>query len=296
MNKLKEFLFKKRNLSRKSVIILLVISVLCASYITYDNFQLDTEYIEIETDKLSKSFDGFKIAHVSDFHNRENEDFDKKIIASLEEANPNIIVVTGDLVDRTRTNVKVALAFAAKLVTIAPVYYVMGNHEATVQDNYNILFNDMLKKLEAMGVTLLRNEQTKILLPDGANFNIYGLDEQYFYCGPDDIADVTAQFCDDFVIKEDEFNILLAHHPEQLPVYSDYDFDLVFSGHAHAGQFRIFGQGILAPDQGFFPEYTSGLYEMGETKLILSRGLGNSIFPFRLFNQSHLIITELKVL
>jgi predicted MPP superfamily phosphohydrolase len=71
--------------------------------------------------------------------------------------------------------------------------------------------------------------------------------------------------------------------------------DLVLSGHAHGGQFRLpFVGGLFAPNQGFFPEYDSGLYTDGQTQMIVSRGVGNSRFPVRFNNRPEVILIELK--
>lgn len=292
--------FRKSIFKRKNLPLTLFVAFLCVItgfswFVTYDNFQLDTEYIYVQTDKLSKEFNGFRIAHVSDYHNRNNPSFDEKIFQSLEEAKPDIIVLTGDLVDKSHTDVDVALSFASRLLSVAPVYYVLGNHEANICRTQNVLFEDMIKALDLMGIVIMRNEYEKIHVSEGVSFNLFGLDEPYFYSDARKVDTRTIEFCKSFEIDKKEYNVLLAHHPEQLKVYSDFGFDIVFSGHAHAGQFRFFNQGVFAPDQGLLPKYTSGLYEMGNTKLILSRGLGNSVFPFRIFNQSHLIVTEFKI-
>ncbi len=296
MSKVKDFFFKKRKVNVKVLVAILVFSALFTPYVAFDNYNLDTETISVKSKKIPYEFDGYKIAHVSDFHNRESLDFQDKIIKSLREARPDIIVVTGDIIDKTRTNTKTALLFAGELTTIAPVYYIRGNHEVTVQLEFSILYTDFISKLKALGVRILDNEGVTIQLSPSAKINLFGLEEFYadsdYLTNSDAVAD---GFCRELNINKDEFNILLAHHPEQLHTYSEYGFDVVFSGHAHAGQFRFFGQGILAPDQGFFPKYTSGLYEQGGTQMILSRGLGNSTFPFRLFNRPHLIIAELDV-
>lgn len=295
MMKLKTNIFTKKNIAFKIFIVFLCVVTVSSWLITYDNFQLDTEYIDIRSKKLPKELEGFRIAHISDYHNRKNPSFDEKIFHSLEEAKPDIIVLTGDLVDKSHTDVDVALSFASRLLSVAPVYYVLGNHEANICRTQTVLFEDMIKALDLMGIVIMRNNHEKIYVSDDVSFNLFGLDEPYFYSDAREVKTRTIEFCKSFEIDKKEYNVLLAHHPEQLNVYADYNFDLVFSGHAHAGQFRIFKQGIFAPDQGLLPKYTSGLYEMGNTKLILSRGLGNSVFPFRIFNQSHLIVTEFKI-
>ena len=95
--------------------------------------------------------------------------------------------------------------------------------------------------------------------------------------------------------EQDRFTILLSHRPELFETYVDHDLDLVLSGHAHGGQFRLpFVGGLVAPNQGFFPEYDAGLYSMNHTNMIVSRGIGNSILPFRFNNRPEVIIIELK--
>lgn len=95
--------------------------------------------------------------------------------------------------------------------------------------------------------------------------------------------------------QNDKYNILISHRPELIKLYSKYEYDLVFSGHAHGGQFRIpFIGGIYAPMQGLFPKYTSGVIEEGKTKLVVSRGLGNTTIPIRVFNQPEVVNIILK--
>ncbi len=94
--------------------------------------------------------------------------------------------------------------------------------------------------------------------------------------------------------KEGTFKILLSHRPEMLSLYSQYEFDVVFSGHAHGGQVRIpFVGGLVAPNQGLFPKYTSGKYTLDKTTMIVNRGLGNSIIPFRIFNLPEIVVLTL---
>ena len=100
---------------------------------------------------------------------------------------------------------------------------------------------------------------------------------------------------DEKIKEEDDFQILLSHRPELLSLYSEYEFDVVFSGHAHGGQFRLpFVGGLMAPDQGLFPKYTSGTYKLDNTTMIVNRGLGNSIIPIRIFNRPEIVVVTLK--
>ena len=96
-------------------------------------------------------------------------------------------------------------------------------------------------------------------------------------------------------MPSDAFTVLLAHRPEDFQAYVDAGIDVTLSGHAHGGQFRIPGMGgLVAPGQGYFPKYTAGIHEQGESKLVVSRGLGNSIIPMRLFNLPEIVVVTLK--
>lgn len=292
MCKIKDFLFKKHHLHKKTLIILLVLAVAFSCFLVYDNFSLDVEIIQIKSEK-AQALKGFKIAHISDYHNRGSEIIDSAILESLKAEKPDVIFLTGDLIDKTRTDISVSLYFVKTILELAPVYYVTGNHECNVSIESQSDFDNMISELSDMGVKVLRQSGEAVYLPNGESINVYGIDDPYFHCYySSEITDTTDSLCSELQIDGDEFNILLAHHPEQLAVYARYGFDLVFSGHAHGGQGRLFGQGLIAPDQGFFPAYTSGLYNEGNTKLVLSRGIGNSIVPVRVFNKSHLIFVE----
>ena len=109
-----------------------------------------------------------------------------------------------------------------------------------------------------------------------------------------EVGEATDSLCASFNVDKSKFNVLLAHHPEQLEIYSEYNFDLVFSGHAHGGQVRLINIALIAPDQGLFPEFTDGEYKSGDSTLIVSRGIGNSVIPLRIFCRPHLIYLEIK--
>ncbi len=285
---------KSKNRRFKAVVaILLALVVVFSVFTLYDNFTLQVEHIKVENTKAS-ALGGLKIAHISDYHNRKSEYIDSQIFEALDEHSPDLIFITGDLIDCNKTDIQKSLDFCKRLCEKAPVYYVTGNHEC----NFSILdqtaFDNMLASMQEMGVIVLRQDVAQFVAENGEVVNIYGIDDPYFHCSYSrEISDTTEKLCSEFTINNNEINILLAHHPEQLPVYAQLGFDFVFSGHVHGGQGRIFNQGIIAPDQGFFPKYTGGCYEEGNTLLILSRGIGNSVVPVRVFNRPNLIFVEI---
>ena len=277
-----------------SVIIISVVLIFSSSLLLYCNFYLQVETIDIYTDKLSDSFNNYRIAHISDYHNRASEMIDKQIIDSLTSNAPDIIVVTGDLVDYLRTDVDIALAFVEKLCKIAPVYYVTGNHEATINIDNEKQIQKLIDGLTLIGVTVLRNSSVEIVNENSDSFNLYGIEDPYFYGNYTQVYQRTEKLCQELNMSADEYNALLAHHPETLSVYSKFNIDLVFSGHAHGGQVTFFGKAIVAPDQVYFPPYTEGLYKIADTQMVLSRGIGYSSVPIRFFSNPHLIYTEFK--
>ena len=265
-----------------------------AIYIVWANFSLSIDEFSYNTDKIIIDKD-FKIAHLSDYHNTQSDRLTDDIIDSLIQNKPDVIVLTGDLVDNRRTDASRALEFIGKITEIAPVYYVTGNHEYRVSRDNKDEYKRLIEGVLSYGVIMLDNNEAEITLNNGEIINLFGIKDSYFgsdnYKTSEEIID---DYCSELTINKNELNLLLAHHPEQLDVYSDYGFDLVFSGHAHGGQFRAFDKGFIAPDQGFFPEYTNGIYEKDNTTLVVSRGIGNSIIPIRVFNNPHLIYLNIK--
>ena len=202
--------------------------------------------ITVSAEGLPEAFEGFRVAQVSDLHNAELGESHADTLALLEEAAPDVILITGDLIDSHRTDVAVAVSFVEQAVKIAPCYYVTGNHEAYVSAE---VYEELETALLSLGVTVL-HQQAVTLERDGATMTLAGVDSPAF--DPD--AASAAELCGS------EFTILLAHHPEFMSEYLEAGVDLVFSGHAHGGQFRLpFVGGVYAPGQGLFPKYDAGL-------------------------------------
>lgn len=293
MKKLKSFFKNNSKKTKRALCVLLTLFVAFSIVTVWGNITLSVERISTDSDKLNIE-GGFKIAHISDYHNTKNKFLTDAILSSLTEEKPDVIFVTGDLVDCRKTDIEKGLAFVSEIIEIAPVYYVTGNHECNISINSQTDFDNMISDMEDMGVTVLRGENAEIKLENGEKINVFGIDDPYFHCSSMlEVTGTTNELCSELEIEEG-YNVLLAHHPEQLDVYSLYGFDVVFSGHAHGGQGRLFGFGLIAPDQGFFPEYTSGLYVNGKTYLVVSRGIGNSIAPVRIFDRSHLIYMKIR--
>lgn len=251
----------------------------------------DTKYTVV-SNKLPQAFNGYKIAHISDFHNTNSKRIKTKIKEALNKNKADIIVITGDLIDSRRTNILNAKEFLKDIVNIAPVYYVLGNHESRLRDIQNLI-----NEAQAVGVKVLRNVSVKIN-KDDENIQMLGIDDAAFYIPFEnsyEAIDKTENILNLIVKDSNNFKILLAHRPELIDVYSKHELDLVFTGHAHGGQMRLpLIGGIIAPGQGFFPKYTKGVYKGNNTQMVLSRGIGNSKFPFRINNRPEIITVTLK--
>ena len=264
----------------------MILLIVLIAWIAWDNQALEVNEWTVSDRDIPDTFSGYRIAQISDLHNAEFGEHNEELLSMLAGTAPDIIVLTGDLVDSRRTDVDVAADFAAQAMEIAPVYYVTGNHESRLKR----LFPALEARLEAAGVTILRGEAV-LLNRDGQQIQLLGVDDITFYTGnwedqlPEDLERLK---------KEGLYTVLLSHRPDLLELYEKAGVDLVFTGHAHGGQIRLpWIGGILAPDQGFFPKYDSGLYTLGETNLMVSRGLGNSLFPFRVNNPPEIVVVEL---
>ena len=260
-------------------------------WIAWGNTALELNTYTISSSKLPQSFDGYRIAHVSDLHNAEMGKDNEKLLTILRNADPDMIAITGDLIDSRSTNVEIALNFIREAVKIAPCYYVTGNHEARVNE-----YDELKSGMESAGVIVLEDAQTEISL-DGDTITLIGVNDpsyqtDYLFGDSETVMNTKLE---ELRTENGEFTVLLSHRPELFDAYTDHGMDLVLSGHAHGGQFRLpFIGGVVAPNQGLFPEYDAGIYTEGNTNMLVSRGVGNSILPFRINNRPEVILIELQ--
>ena len=270
---------------------ILVLVLILTVRILWGNTALEVNEYEITSNRIPEAFSGFRIAQVSDLHNAEFGKSNERLITMLSLTCPDIIVITGDLVDSRNTDIEIALEFARQAIKISPVYYITGNHEARISE-----YEELKMGLEEAGVIVLENEKVT-MEREGESLTMIGLDDPSFredYLFGDAVS-VTQSALTELHNESDGYTILLAHRPELFETYSDAGVDLVFSGHAHGGQFRLpFIGGLFAPNQGLFPEYDSGLYTDGITNMLVSRGVGNSLIPLRINNRPEILVVEFQ--
>lgn len=282
----------KLRFKRKQIIIVIILAFLAlvVGWTVWGNLTIGTTHYEIAFENLPSSFEGYKIAQISDLHNAKFGENNARIIEILHEENPDMIAITGDLIDSNRTDIDIAVQFMQQAVHIAPCYYVTGNHEAWIGEDYQ----QLEKKMIDVGVRILHDEVMPIY-KDGESIQLIGLDDPDF---TDRDAVVQDSMLDSKLKNlklQDGFKLLLSHRPETVHSYVSTNVDLVLSGHAHGGQFRMpFIGGIVAPNQGLFPEYDAGVFGERGTTMVVSRGIGNSIIPVRLNNRPEIVIVKLQ--
>ena len=261
-------------------------AALCAGAVWALQGELGVTRYELSLPEGLEGLDGLKIAQISDVH---SADIQGELQTALREAAPDLIVFTGDLVNREDRDLSCALSLAAMAAQIAPAYYAPGNHEAD-----NPCYPELREGLEEAGITVLENESVQLWYR-GARVNIIGLLDLAFHPqGRTAAREELPGLIQDLSVHG-ALNVVLSHRPSLMEEYADSGADLVFSGHAHGGQVRMPLIGpLFAPDEGALPDYTAGTYLAGETWVVVSRGLGNGTpFP-RLWNAPELVVVTMR--
>lgn len=261
-------------------------AALCAGAVWALQGELGVTRYELSLPEGLEGLDGLKIAQISDVH---SADIQGEMQTALREAAPDLIVFTGDLVNREDRDLSCALSLAAMAAQIAPTYYAPGNHEAD-----NPCYPELREGLEEAGITVLENESVQLWYR-GARVNIIGLLDLAFHPqGRTAAREELPGLIQDLSVHG-ALNVVLSHRPSLMEEYGESGADLVFSGHAHGGQVRMPLIGpLFAPDEGALPDYTAGTYLAGETWVVVSRGLGNGTpFP-RLWNAPELVVVTMR--
>lgn len=281
-----------KQLNKKRLVVLAFVIILVSTYLVWQNNAIEVSTYTFSESTVPQAFDGFKIVQVSDLHNK---DFGNQLNSKVSEENPDLIVVTGDVIDRNRTDIPTAVEAMEDLVEMAPVYFVSGNHEVA-SGEYDTLKDEM----DRIGVINLDNAIDTVTI-DEAEIGLIGIKDPLLLL-LDDVEEAGSgealiQRTIEQLTEETgtEFNVLLSHRAELMDVYAETTVDITLTGHAHGGQIRLpFIDGLFAPSQGFLPEYTNGIYEKNGSQMVVSRGLGNSIFPLRINNRPEIVVVTLE--
>lgn len=263
-----------------------------------DSNILEISNFSIKDNKIPDKFSGYKILHLSDLHSKSFGNKNDKLVEKINEINPNIIVMTGDMVNCNDTNFDNFFELVKVLSKKYEIYYIVGNHEQNMKKVNKNVITDFLKSND---VKVLDNEKVELKIDD-EKINLFGswCNLKYYSSNAESkkyvfSKEVMEKIMEDAPINTDEYNILLAHNPNFIESYADWGADLTLSGHIHGGMVRIpFIGGIFSPDTMFFPKYDNGMYEVSGKKLIVSRGLGRGVRGFRFFNKPEMILITLE--
>ncbi|WP_128751357.1 metallophosphoesterase [Desulfosporosinus sp. HMP52] len=247
------------------------------SYLYFDLHSIAIKRYTIAISSLPVEFQGFTILHLTDFHSKEYGDSQRNLIELINRQQFDAVAITGDLVDKSNPNMEPAISLVKGLHS-KPVFFVPGNHEWWT--NYQIK-----SPLEAQGVHILDNGHFKYKIGNSYIW-IMGVDDPYL--GRDQL-DIALAGVSDSVPK-----VLLAHAPNIFSKAIKDNIDLVLVGHTHGGQVRLPLVGaVIAPGQGFFPEFDYGQFTSGSTKMIINGGLGESVLPIRFYNRPEIVLVTL---
>lgn len=277
---------------RKKLMISFIVLVVLLVFAYVQNNWLEVSHYAYKSPEVPQEFVGYRVVQISDLHNAAFGKDNERLLQKIQELEPDIVVLTGDLVDANHTDMEAALAFAEKVAAHYPTYYVTGNHENWLEESDK---QALLHGLEKAGVVCLSDDYVKIERGD-SSITLIGLNDESLGGIKLTVSEKTTG--EDMRMTGNEgitgLQILLAHEPQYIENYSKYNVDLVLSGHAHGGQVRIpFVGGLVAPGQGLFPKYAEGVHVVNDTTLIVSRGLGNSIIRVRVFNRPEIVCVEL---
>lgn len=263
---------------RKTIVlrIILALFLLFVAYFGYGivrSFYLESRGIQVAVRSTTGVTGTVRIAQLSDLHRAVYGPENQELVDLVASKSPDLIVATGDMIDVHTEAIEPTIDLFRRMVETAPVYYSLGNHE---MDHEKLI--ELWVGLEAIGVHVVQNE-IETAHVNGMDIQIAGI----YY------ADQLYRLS-----QMDNIDILLSHFPHKLDDYAANGIPLTFSGHTHGGQFRLpfLDVALYAPNQGWFPQYTTGLYEQDGSYMIVSRGLGNSTFPFRVHNPPEVIIAD----
>ncbi|MDD4690192.1 MAG: metallophosphoesterase [Eubacteriales bacterium] len=281
-------------IKKRYLFICFALIIICLSgYIVFDNQNIKTTRFTYYSNKIGEAFDGYKVCFITDFHNKGNYE---KVINSVKSTNPDIICIVGDLVDMNTTDFSNAISLVKGLTEITDVYYSYGNHEVwstSLTSTKKPIVEEMLKDTDV----IFMNDSVKTIERDGDKLNIIGYGD-----------DVYDDFDGLFRVKAEQrlknlYNtldktvpsILMLHRAQYFDVAANLGFDVVLSGHLHAGLVNIKGVREYVINKHFITsKYVKGEYKEEDSVMYLSAGLaGKGIIP-RIFNTPEICVVEIK--
>lgn len=291
-----------KKLKKVFLIILTLIGSLCM-YLFYQANVLDVSRYTVQSKKIPAAFDGFKVLQLTDLHSKAFGKDSKRLIRKINKLKPDVIVITGDMMNSMGDSGDEFIALATELVKKYPIYYIDGNHELIAKmmasRGDNDYYPTYIEKLEKLGVHIINDQKVELKEQD-ATIHLRGLDIPLIFYSPSDVEvniDFDKAYIDERIgaAEEDTFEILLAHYPKYFKAFQEWGADLVLSGHHHGGMIRLpYVGGIISHEGEFFPKYDAGRFERGNTTMLVGRGMGNHTYNIRVFNRPELVEITLK--
>lgn len=283
-----------------------IILIIVAVFIVYCLIEMIRELRDFRVTKYricSQKLNGIKrekkIIFLSDLHNRMYGEENERLLESIRNQHPDLILIGGDMLVRKDGNsYDKTVHFLAKLPGICPVYCANGNHEQKLKelpDKYEQSYEEYKKALTASGIHMLENASETVKLEE-VPVKLSGLEiplGAYARFGKKELS--LKEITDRIGERGDDYQILLAHHPGYMKEYLAYGADLILGGHYHGCVVQLPGiGGVISTNFTLFPKYSGGIYQEGEQTAVVSRGLGTHSVPLRLWNWPELIVLELS--
>lgn len=283
-----------------------IILIIVAVFIVYCLIEMIRELRDFRVTKYricSQKLNGIKrekkIIFLSDLHNRMYGEENERLLESIRNQHPDLILIGGDMLVRKDGNsYDKTVHFLAKLPGICPVYCANGNHEQKLKelpDKYEQSYEEYKKALTASGIHMLENASETVKL-DEVPVKLSGLEiplGAYARFGKKELS--LKEITDRIGEHGDDYQILLAHHPGYMKEYLAYGADLILGGHYHGCVVQLpWIGGVISTNFTLFPKYSGGIYQEGEQTAVVSRGLGTHSVPLRLWNWPELIVLELS--
>ena len=278
----------KSGKTQRKILALLLACILVIIALFAFNTKMKIQHYSLESEKLTAPV---RIVLITDLHSCSYGKGQRELIDAIHAQKPDIILLGGDICDDKLPHRNTELVLRA-IADKYPCYYVTGNHEYWSRE-----IEKILKIFQSYNVPVLEGSFDTIDVR-GQKLNICGISDPDILKYTDKNYSITEQLKDAAVASENgNYSILLAHRPELIDSYLNYDFDLILAGHAHGGQWRLPGiiNGLFAPNQGFFPRYAGGKYRFDDSYMIVSRGLARESTRIpRIFNRPELVVIDLS--
>lgn len=288
---------------KNTCIILSLVIVIPIVFLYYQANFLSISQFRIISEKIPKGFNNYRILQLTDLHSKQFDNDNSRLLSKIDTISPDIIVITGDMMNSQHDDGHVFLSLAEQLVKSYPLYYIDGNHELIAKmkadRGENDYYPNYITQLENLGVNIL-NDKAIQLKQNGQSITLRGLDIPLIFYSAADVQ-VNIDLDTAYINKkigasaEDKFEILLAHHPKYFEAYRNWGASLILSGHNHGGMIHVpFKGGLLSGDREWFPEYDAGQFDAGSSTMIVGRGLGNYSYNIRMFNRPELVVITLS--